>query len=215
MKEHKLENNFDFELLLKNGAWAYEEGLLFFQGKGIMNKTLRKLVLDLDKYQIDYALIGAVALNMYGYRRFTEDIDLLMTKEGLQKFQDKLVGLGYRPKFEGAKKQFRTVHENILIEIITTGEFPGDGLPKPVEFPDPSKFITEVEGIKVISLEKLVELKLASGLTALHRLKDLADVQELIRIKKLPIAFSNKLDPYVQDKFVELYKSVQFIPENG
>ncbi|MEJ7617513.1 MAG: hypothetical protein WKF30_11250 [Pyrinomonadaceae bacterium] len=46
-----------------------------------------------------------------------------MTKEGLRQFQRSLVGLGYRPAFEGAKRKFRTVHENVPVEIVTTGEF--------------------------------------------------------------------------------------------
>ena len=65
---------------------------------------------------------------------FTEDIDLLMTREGLEKFRNELVGLGYRPAFEGATKKFRTTAENVTVEIITEGEFPGDGKPKPVVF---------------------------------------------------------------------------------
>ena len=42
-----------------------------------------------------------------------------------------------------------------------------------------------MDGIKYLSLEKLMELKLASGLTNPNRLKDLADVQELIRVLRL------------------------------
>jgi hypothetical protein len=43
--------------------------------------------------------------------------------------------------------------------------------------------------------EKLIELKLASGMTAPDRLKDLADVQELIKIRGLSRDFAEKLDP--------------------
>lgn len=215
MTNYNVENSFDFNALLQDGTWAYEEGLLFFQGRGTMNKVLKRVAADLDRCSIEYAVIGAIALNMYGYRRFTEDIDLLMTCQDLQKFQEKLIGLGYRPKFQEATKQFRTVQENISIKIITTEEYLGDGLPKPVQFPDPIGFTTEIEGIKVICLEKLVELKLASGLTAPHRLKDLADIQELIQVKHLSLDFSEKLDLSVRDKFLELYKSVQPINENN
>ena len=152
-------------------------------------------------------MIGAVALNLHGYRRFTEDIDLLLTKEGLDQFRKELVGSGYRPAFQGARRRFRT-SENIPIEIITAGEYPGDGLPKPVRFPNPIDATTEIEGVKTISLDKLIELKLASGLSAPHRLKDLADVQELIKVKKLGAEFAARLDRSVRDKFQELWHSV-------
>jgi hypothetical protein len=149
-----------------------------------------------------------VALNQHGYRRFTEDIDLLMTKEGLETFREQLVGLGYLPAFKDARRKFRTTKENIPVEIITAGEFPGDGLPKPVAFPDPSEFSVVIEGIKTISLEKLIELKLTSGMTAGDRLKDLADVQELIKLKELDEGFAVQLNEFVREKYLELCRGV-------
>ncbi|MEJ7713102.1 MAG: hypothetical protein WKF84_25475 [Pyrinomonadaceae bacterium] len=53
-----------------------------------------------------------------------------------------------------------------------------------------------------------MELKLASGISGAARLKDLADVQELIKLKDLERGFSEKLDPSVRAKFTELYDSV-------
>lgn len=198
----------DFQQILSSPTETYQEGLAFFMGTGLLNNALRRVTSDLERIGIDYNIIGAVALNQHGYRRFTEDIDLLLTKEGLKDFQDKLVGLGYRPAFEGAKKRFRTTQENVTVEIITTGEYPGDGLPKPVVFPDPKDNHVVIDGIKTITLEKLVELKLASGTSALDRLKDLADVQELIKVKELEAAFAEKLNLSVRDKFIELYQAV-------
>ncbi len=199
----------DFQKAISSPVAAYEEGLRFFMGEGILNETLRRVSKDLENYGINYSVIGAVALNNYGYRRFTEDIDLLVSKEGLEKFQKELVGLGYRPAFEGATKKFRTTAENVTVKTITAGEFPGDGKPKPVRFPEPDENQTEIDGIKTISLEKLIELKLASGMTAPHRLKDLADVQEVIKLKNLSAGFAEKLNPYVREKFLELQKAVE------
>jgi hypothetical protein len=173
-----------------------------------MNNALKRLAADLDSKGIDYAVIGAVALNNHGYRRFTEDIDVLLTREGLERFRDSLVGLGYRPAYEGALKKYRTSEENVPVEIIIEGEYPGDGLPKPVVFPDPKEFAVEIDGIKTVTLEKLIELKLASGMTAPDRLRDLADVQEMIRLKGLDDRFAGNLDPYVRDKYLELYRAV-------
>ncbi|HXH70599.1 MAG TPA: hypothetical protein VNI60_09745 [Pyrinomonadaceae bacterium] len=198
----------NFQKIISTPVSAYEEGLRFFMGQGTLNETLRRVVKDLENHEISYNVIGAVALNNYGYRRFTEDIDLLLTKVGLKKFQNELVGLGYRPAFEGATRKFRTTRENVTIEIITAGEFPGDGKSKPVRFPNPNESDIEIDGIKTLSLEKLVELKLASGMTAPHRLKDLADVQELIKIKSLSADFAKKLNPFVREKFLELQKAV-------
>ncbi len=198
----------DFQTIISSPSAAYAEGLNFFQGKGMLNNALRRLAADLERTGIDYVVIDAIALNQHGYRRFTEDIDLLLTKEGLESFREKLVGRGYRPAFSGAKKKFRTTEENVPVEIITAGEFPGDGLPKPVQFPHPKEFSIEIDGVKTMSLEKLIELKLTSGISATDRLKDLADVQELIKIKDLDADFADKLNEFVRGKFLELHKAV-------
>jgi predicted nucleotidyltransferase len=188
---------------------VYEEGLKFFAGQGMLNNTLRRLAKDLEEKGIDYTVIGAVALNQHGYRRFTEDIAVLLTKEGLARFQEELIGRGYRPAFEGATRIFRTVGEGVTVEVVTAGEYPGDGRPKPVKFPVPSEATVEIDGVKTINLEKLVELKLASGTSAPDRLKDLADIQELIKVKNLPAEFAEQLDASVRGKLRELHEAVQ------
>lgn len=188
---------------------VYAEAQRYFMGEGTINKTLTRLANDLEQRGIDYIVIGAVALLAHGYPRFTEDIDLVMTSEGLQKFHDELVGLGYAPAFSGAKKRLRSTADNVSIEVMTTGEYPGDGKPKSVSMPVPSEASTTIDGIKFVTLEKLVELKLASGISASDRLKDLADVQELIKIRQLGADFAQKLDPYVRAKYLELEEAVR------
>jgi hypothetical protein len=61
----------------------------------------------------------------------------------------------------------------------------------------------ELDGKKCVRLETLVEMKLASGTTP-GRLKDLADVQELIRALALPAEFATRLDPSVRDSYLKL-----------
>lgn len=186
----------------------YAEGQRYFMGQGNLHNTLAQLTSDLKEHGIDYMVIGAVALLAHGYPRFTEDIDLVLTSEGLEVFHRELIGLGYVPAFPGAKKRLRSTRDGVTIEVMTTGEYPGDGKPKPVSIPEPSTASTEIDGIQIVTFEKLIELKLASGMTAPHRLKDLADVQELVKIRALQKDFAERLDPYVRDKFLELCESV-------
>lgn len=187
----------------------YAEGQRYFMGQGSLNNALSQLAADLKSHGIDYAVIGAVALLAHGYPRFTEDIDLVLTPEGLEAFHRELIGLGYAPAFPGARKRLRSTRDSIPIEVITTGTYPGDGLPKPVSFPKPSEASIDRDGIRFVTLEKLIELKLASGMTAPDRLKDLADVQELIKIHGFRTNFAERLDAYVRDKFVELAEAVE------
>src|SRR5205085_1662352 len=101
------------------------------------------------------------------------------------------------------------VQTSVRIEFLVSGQYPGDGKPKPVAFPDPAKVAVEMDGIKYLGLVTLIELKLASGMSNPGRLKDLADVQELIRVLKLPSAFAVKLNEYVRGKFEELHEAVE------
>ena len=96
------------------------------------------------------------------------------------------------------------------IEVITSGEYPGDGKPKSVSFPDPQDVAVEKDGICVVSLEKLIELKLASALSAAHRqLRDAADVQQLIELLNLPIDLAEKLDESVREEYKRLWHIAQ------
>lgn len=176
-----------------------------------MRGALHRLVRRLDEEGIPYALLDGLALAEHGYPRLTEDIDLLLTPEGLACFREWLVGRGYRPAFGRATKTFRDTESGVRIEIVTAGEYPGDGLPKPVAFPDPAapNVTVELEGIRVVALEKLVELKLASGMSAPHRLRDLADVQDLIVRLGLPSALAERLDPSVRATYRDLWERAQ------
>jgi hypothetical protein len=193
---------------------TFAEGQRYFVGQGSLNNALAQLAADLKAHRIDYAVIGAVALLAHGYPRFTEDIDLVLTREGLEKFHQELIGLSYAPAFPGARKRVCSVPGGVSIDVMTTGEYPGDGKPKPVAMPEPTLASIEIEGVQFVTLEKLIELKLASGMTAPDRLKDLADVQELIKIRGLQPKFSEQLDPYVRGKFLELCDTVRQSPKD-
>jgi len=209
--------------LVNSNPETISEGLAkadrYFLGQGRLHTALNQLAIDLKNHHIDYVVIGAVALLNHGYRRFTENINLVLTGEGLQAFERHLLGIGgfgvsgYLRANPNSEKSFLSHPLNVRIEVMTTGEYPGDGKEKPVSVPDPSAASTEIHGIRIVTLEKLIELKLASGMTAPHRLKDLADVQELIKIRKLPAEFAQKLDPYVREKFLELYETIKQAPQ--
>lgn len=177
-------------------------------GEADVQRATAKVARLLEEDEIPYAVIGAMALNEHGYRRVTVDVDLLLTPEGLDEFKKKHLGLGYVQKFPGSKG-LRDTENGVSIDVVLTGEYPGDGLPKPVVFPDPASAAVRGERLALLPLSRLIELKLASGMTAPHRLKDLADVIEVIRILKLPAELVEELDPYVREKYRELWQAAQ------
>ena len=151
----------------------------FFEGGSKVRQALQKITARLNTLGIDYAVSGALALFHQGYRRFTEDVDILVTRSGLKLIHEKLEGLGYVPPFEGSK-HLRDVENGVKIEFLVTGDYPGDSKPKPVAFPDPCQVGVTIDGIAYLNLPTLIELKLASGMSSLQRGKDLVDVQALI-----------------------------------
>jgi hypothetical protein len=192
------------ERLNLDSRWALAEGSKFFEGQGAVQETLRKITARLRELGIPYAVVGGMALFHHGLRRFTEDVDLLVTGDGLKEIHDRLDGFGYLPPFSHSKN-LRDTDTGVKIEFLVTGGFPGDGKPKPVSFPDPVNVSVENDGISYVNLPTLFELKIASGLTNTERMKDLADAQELIKILRLPQDFADKLNPYVREKYLELW----------
>jgi hypothetical protein len=187
--------------LRQDRIWARNQIDSFFMQSGAVYQVLDDLARKLEDAGIPYALVGALALSEHGLVRATVDVDILVTKDGLAAFREKYEGLGYVPAFPGAIKKFRSTETGVRVDFLTTGEFPGDGKPKPVVFPDPSESSVEMNGLRIISLEKLIELKLASGMTGAQRGNDLADVQKLIRETHLPEELANRLDPSVREEY--------------
>lgn len=196
------------ELLGRKLQWALQEGSMHFEEKSAVHLTLRKIAQRLAELKIVYAVAGGMALFFHGFRRFTEDVDILVTPEGLEQVHRHLERLGYVSLSSGSKA-LRDPESGVRIEFLVTGEFPGDARPKPVSFPDPVEANIEKDNVRWLSLATLIELKLASGMSSPGRLRDLADVQELIRVRNLPADLRQQLQPFVREKHAELWASVE------
>jgi hypothetical protein len=180
----------------------------FFTGKANVQHAARDLVAALDEVGVPYAIIGAIAVNLYGHPRTTIDVDVLLTAEGLRTFKERWLGRGWVDRFPGSKNM-RDTRNNVKIDVLITGQYPGDGKPKPVRFPDPEDVAIEIGDLKTIELSKLIELKLASGMTSPDRPRDFDDVIQLIRSNGLTRQFASKLNPWVRDKYVEHWEYAQ------
>jgi hypothetical protein len=193
------------ESRLVEGARFTEE---FHMGESRVHKAMAALAARLDDLDIPYAILGALALNAYGYLRATVDVDVLLTREGLERFRAASLGRGYLEKSPGSRG-VRDTERNVDIDFVVAGDFPGDGREKPVAFPDPGQSAVRGAAFSLVSLETLIELKIASGMTAPQRLKDLADVIELIRVNALPAVYEERLHPYVRERFADLWRAAQ------
>jgi hypothetical protein len=199
------------ERLSRNLREGFNEAGLHFENESAVHKTLRKIIKRLDELGIPCAVVGAMAMFFHGYRRFTMDVDLLVTAAGLKAIQERLEGFGYVSTSAGSK-QLRDAESGVRIEFLVAGGYPGDGRPKPVVFPHPEETGVEIAGVRCLRLPNLVEIKLAAGVTNPGRLSDLGDVQKMIAALRLPKDLAAQLDPFVRAKYLELWEAVQNNP---
>lgn len=170
---------------------------MFFQGKDEVHKSLRRLVRRLERAGIVYAVAGGMAVNAHKYRRTTADVDLLLTLEGFEEFKKRFVKKNYL-QTEGRARRFTDRQNEVEIDFLLAGMYPGSGKPGPVVFPDPEEVAEVIHEVQVINLATLVQLKLAAG-----RHRDFGDVVELIRFNDLDESFARQLDKSVRDDYIE------------
>jgi hypothetical protein len=182
----------------------------FFMRTSSVHQAATRIAKELTKLEIPFVIAGGLAVGVHGHLRLTEDVDVLLNAEGLARFKETWLGRGWVERTKGSRGM-RDAVANVNIDVLLSGDFPGDGKPKPVAFPDPA-LVADVDsepGYPVLRLATLIQLKLASGMTAAHRLKDLADVIELVRANQLEQAYGDQLNPFVQEKFCELWTAAQ------
>jgi hypothetical protein len=99
----------------------------------------------------------------------------------------------------------------VRINLRLTGEFPGDGQPKPVAYPEPDGAVT-MEGMRFLSRSQLIELYLAASSAVWLKWWGLANVQEMIKHLHLAEDFALQLHPSVRDNYHQLWWDLQLAP---
>ena len=128
--------------------------------------------------KIPHAIMGGVAVCLHGYQRNTVDVDLLIRREDSAAVREALENDQF--EWNGKQKEFRS-QSGVGVQILLAGDKAGTD--SEVKLPDPAdeKTTTDIEGLPVLKLAKLIESKLACGIGNLRRThKDFADVVELI-----------------------------------
>jgi len=184
----------------------------YFMGRSELHEAARRLARIFDEMGIVYAIAGALALAAHGRRRMTEDVFVLLAPADLARFKATWLGRGYVEVTPGLKT-VRDTDLGVKIDFLLSGQFPGDGKPKPVVFPVPRSTYPDAGGLRVLPLDVLVELKLASGTSAPHRGQDLVDVMELVRALDLPREFADGLDPSVRAEFDKQWQLARIVDD--
>jgi predicted nucleotidyltransferase len=164
-------------------------------------KNIANLLKDRD---INFTIIGGAARNQYGVKKITEDVDILVAKKDKEKMLKLPIGF-IKDLSKGRGKIFSFHNPKTRVEIIYSGEISGDGI-NGIAYENPKLISNDIKGIPFLTLEKLIEYKLSSGIYG-KRMKDFVDIIELIQINKLPEDYAKNFRKDLYIKYKELWKS--------
>ncbi len=165
--------------------------------------ALEVLARRLDEEGVPFGVVGALAVREYGYARYTEDINIVTTAQGLETMHRTLLGRDLVLRAAGLKRSFRDPNLLVNVDVIVAGD-PAGAEGSPVTYPDPSSESWVRHGaVRVPTLPALIEFKIASG-TWGHRDLDLADVQKLIQANGLDESFAASIRPELRGIYIGL-----------
>ena len=192
-----------------------EAGMLeadhFFQGRGEVHAILHQISEHLRQERVAYAVAGSLAVFFHGLRRLTDRVELLVNKVGRGWILSHLDLLGCIHEWPWSN-ELRDRCNGVLIRLIVKDDFPKYDLSRIFERARPEDVFETYESIHYVNLRTLIELKLASGIGSRDCLNDLAEVQELIKIRWLPRDFANSLHANLRLAFLNLWDGTRRLP---
>lgn len=166
-------------------------------------KSLEEIAYLLKQYKIRFCFIGGIVLAFYGYRRFTEDCDILVDSRDKDKLKN--LPIGYiKDISQGRGKVFKLHDPETRIDVITSGEYMGNSTK--YKFPDPEGVSDEIGNLPVIDLYDLIRFKIISGIYG-KRKKDFVDVEELIKKNSLPESLMDKEPDDISQKYIDIWNN--------
>lgn len=142
--------------------------------------------------RVEAPVLGGIAVILHGYPRTTTDLDLYTPDRKFTDVQLRAAGA----RWDTARREH--VLDDVRIHTVT---------------PDDARHTVEktsvIKGVHVVSLKDLLAIKLICGLKNVHRMKDLADVQELILRVPLDKRFAGKLPKGVRAEFKAIVDAVR------
>lgn len=151
----------------------------------IAQKYYKEFIDHLNKHEVQYILVGGVAVHAHGYERYTGDVDLWVnpTGDNMSKLMNAIRDFGFdtskieKHHFSEKDSPIKLVQEGQKIDII-------HHLTYVVSFDEAwqnaSKEISGDFHFYLINYQHLLKIKLAAG-----RPKDLADIDELKKFKEV------------------------------
>lgn len=161
----------------------------------------------LSEAGIAYSVCGGVAVCLHGYQRNTTDLDLVIRSDDSETVRKLLSEAGLQ--WDADTAEFRT-EDGIAVQFLIAGQKAGEGTEVSVPDPAGDLNVERIEGLSVVRLSRLIEMKVACGMSNLRRThKDFADVVELIAIRDLDGTFARFLHKSICPTFRELVRNAR------
>ena len=157
--------------------------------------------------EIPHSVCGGVAVCLHGYQRNTTDVDLIIERERANNVRQIFESTGLQ--CDGTGDEFFTA-DGIAVNFLLTGDRAGKDSEVRLPSPAGELNVETIEGLPVLSLSRLIEIKIACGAENVRRMhKHFADVVELIAIRKLDGTFAKYLHKSVRDVYRKLVQNAQ------
>jgi hypothetical protein len=154
--------------------------------------------------EIPHAVLGGVAVCLHGYQRNTVDVDVLVRRIDSEAVRINLERAGF--VWNAKDKEFNSP-SGIAIQFLLAGDRAGPDSEVPLPDPSDDRAVTEIEGLPVLRLSRLIETKIACGTGNLRRThKDFADVIELILQNRLNSSFARYLHKSLRQTYRQLVR---------
>jgi hypothetical protein len=173
---------------------------------------LCNLASQAEQQNLHFLLIGGHAVNIHGYSRATEDIDLLINREDMLRWKTLLDQAGYRivhdggtfQQFEGNDPQMPGV-DLMLVNQQTYEKLSMRAVPAS----------PELKSIKLVCVEHLIALKLhvLKQDLAHRRIRDFLDVVELIKANKIDLQNDEMREIFSRYGTEDLYRRIKLAVE--
>ena len=161
-------------------------------------QSYEPLLRAFSENHINYLIVGGVAVNLHGYPRFTNDLDILLTldQENLKKMAELMDRMGYQQRLPVSIQELsdeRKARIFIKEKDLTAYSFIHDKYPQfnvdvlvaqSIDFEKFSKHTMRAEvwniDVPVVSIDDLIAMKKNSD-----REKDIQDIVALLELKGL------------------------------
>jgi hypothetical protein len=182
-----------------------QDALLLRENTGTtgLEQTARAAASALADHDIPHLVIDGLAVQEHGYPRVTLDVDMIVP-DVLEAVEFLTADLSSPfARVPNCQDRVKDTRNGVLVDLLPAGKVVKRGCVVP--FPQPTKVADRPQ---IIGLPELISLNLDSwGASPLRRLKDKADVVELIARRKLARGLG--VAPAVRGRYLEIWDGLK------